>query len=161
MFCRLRSVILNYRYASPFWPWFARLLHPWWCRMVSYNLENYNDVSLPNGTKPLPEPMLTYQQWGPMEFVGSRPPWSPWASYQIGKIAGWLCAENPGKLFHCHRLQRKPLVSDPGMHHSTCVTHVPWCMWGSLTRGGGENVPGIPGACATRNFVYLVRGPWL
>ena len=23
----------------------------------------------------------------------------------------------------------------------------------------GENVPGIPGACATRNFTYLVRGP--
>ena len=25
--------------------------------------------------------------------------------------------------------------------------------------GGGENVPGIPGVCATRNFTYLVRGP--
>ena len=24
-----------------------------------------------------------------------------------------------------------------------------------------KNVPGIPGACATRNFTYLVRGPWL
>ena len=24
----------------------------------------------------------------------------------------------------------------------------------------GENVPGIPGACATRNVTYLVRGPW-
>ena len=46
------------------------------------------------------------------------------------------------------RFQRKPLVSDPGMHHGTCVTHVPWCMSGSLTRGDGENVPGIPGACA-------------
>ena len=34
------------------------------------------------------------------------------------------------------------------MHHGTCVTHVPWCMSGSLTCGGGENVPGIPGACA-------------
>ena len=32
-------------------------------------------------------------------------------------------------------------------------------MSGSPTRGGGENVPGIPGACATRNFTYLVRGP--
>ena len=29
------------------------------------------------------------------------------------------------------------------MHHGTCVTHVPWCMSGSLTRGNGENVPGI------------------
>ena len=53
----------------------------------------------------------------------------------------------------------KPLVSYPGMHHGTCVTHVPWCMSGSLTRGDGENVPGIPGACAIRNFAYLVRGP--
>ena len=33
-------------------------------------------------------------------------------------------------------------------------------MSGSLTHGGGENVPFIPGACATRNFAYLVRGPW-
>ena len=62
--------------------------------------------------------------------------------------------------FPHHQLQRKPLVSDPGMHHGTCVTHVPWCMSGSLNRGGGENVPGIPGACATRNFTYLARGPW-
>ena len=38
--------------------------------------------------------------------------------------------------FPRHRLKRKPLVSDPGMHHGTCVTHVPWCMSGSLTRGG-------------------------
>ena len=61
--------------------------------------------------------------------------------------------------FPRHRLQRKPLVSDPGMQHSTCVTHVPCCMPGSLTRGGGENVPGIPGAYATRNFTYLARDP--
>ena len=59
-----------------------------------------------------------------------------------------------------HRLQRKPLVSEPGMHHGTSVTHVPWCMSGSLTRGSGENVPGIPSASATLKFVHLVRGPW-
>ena len=61
--------------------------------------------------------------------------------------------------FPCHRLQRKPLVSDPGMHHGMCVTHVLWCMSGSLNRGGGENVPDIPGASATHNFTYLARGP--
>ena len=60
-----------------------------------------------------------------------------------------------------YRLQRRPLVSNPGMHHGTCVTHVTWCMPGTLTHDGGGNVPGIPGACATRNFAYLVRGPWL
>ena len=41
-------------------------------------------------------------------------------------------------------LQSKPLVSDPGMHHGTCVTHVPWCMSGSLTRGGGKTFPAFP-----------------
>ena len=71
-----------------------------------------------------------------------------WASYQIRKIAGCACAGNTGNVFPRRRFQRKPIVSDPGMHHGTCVTHVPWCMSGSLTCGNGENVPGIPGACA-------------
>ena len=61
--------------------------------------------------------------------------------------------------FPRHRLQRKPLVSDPGVRHCMCVTHVPWCMSGSLARGGGENIPGIPGACVTRNLTYLGWGP--
>ena len=69
----------------------------------------------------------------------------PWASYQIRKIESYACA---GNVSPRGWLQRKPLVSDPGMHHDTCVTHVPWCMSGSLTRGGGEYVPGIPSACA-------------
>ena len=43
----------------------------------------------------------------------------------------WECRER----FPRHRLQRKKLVSDPGMHHGTCVMHEPWCMSGSLTRG--------------------------
>ena len=86
--------------------------------------------------------------------------WPVWASCQIRKIAGCACAVNAGNVSPRRGLQRKPLVGDPGKHHSTCVTHVPWCMSGSLTRGGGENVPGIPGACATRNFAYLARGPW-
>ena len=63
-------------------------------------------------------------------------------------VAGCACAGNAGNVFPRHRFQRKPLVSDPGMHHGTCVTHVPWCMSGSLTCGDGKNVPGIPGACA-------------
>ena len=90
-------------------------------------------------------------------------PWSPTPSMGLlpdtqnrGLRMHWECRER----FPCHRFQRKMLVSDPGMDHGTCVTHVPWCMSGSLTCGGGENVPGIPGACATRNFTYLARDPW-
>ena len=59
-----------------------------------------------------------------------------------------------------HRFQSKPLISETSMHHGTCVKHMSWCMSRSLTKGGGENVHGIPGACAARNFAYLVRGPW-
>ena len=83
----------------------------------------------------------------------------PWASYQIRKIAGCACARNAGNVFpHC-RFQRKPLVSDPAMHHGTFVTHMPWCMAGSLTCGDVENVPGSR-LMRTRNFAYLARSPW-
>ena len=37
--------------------------------------------------------------------------------------------------FPCHRLQRKPLVSDADMRHGTCVAHVPGSMSGTPTRG--------------------------
>ena len=88
-------------------------------------------------------------QWGEASLCNASSHWpSPWASYQIRKIAGCACARNAGKVFPRRRFQRKPLVSDPGMHHGTCVTHVPWCMSRSLTCVDGENVPGIPRACA-------------
>ena len=86
--------------------------------------------------------------------------YAPWASYQIRKIAGCACAGNAGKVFPRRRIQRKLLVSDPGMHHGTCVTHVPWCMSGSLTRSGGENVPGIPGACAPAILLVWQEAHW-
>ena len=74
-------------------------------------------------------------------------------TYNCGLRMRWECRE----YFPRHRRQRKPVVSDPGMHYGTCVTHVPLCMSGSLAHSDGENVPG---AWATRNFTYLARGPW-
>ena len=75
-------------------------------------------------------------------------------TYNCGLCMRRGCRER----FPCHRPQRNPSLAIP-----TCimarVTHVPWCTLGSPTRGGGKNVPGTPGACATRNFTYLVRGP--
>ena len=65
-----------------------------------------------------------------------------------GCITGkWTCM--PERFPH-HRLQRKPPVSDPDM---------PWCMSGSQTRDGWENIPSFPGACTTHNFTFLARGP--
>ena len=52
-----------------------------------------------------------------------------WASCQIRKIAGAHAPGMPGTF------SPSPQVSDPDMHHGTCVTHVPWCMPGSLTSG--------------------------
>ena len=83
-----------------------------------------------------------------------------WASCQIRKIAGCACAGNAGNVFPRQRLQWKTLVSDSGMHHCTCVTHVPWCISGSLVPGGGENVPGILRRKRIRNFPHLSRGPF-
>ena len=102
-------------------------------------------------------------------------PWRiPLSTFQINTSIGFciLIIRSPIQIsqtwpaalsqrFPRHRLLRKSLVSDPSMHHGPCVKHVPWCMSRSLTRDGGENVPDISGACATRNFTYLVRGPLL
>ena len=46
--------------------------------------------------------------------------------------------------FPRNQIQSKLLVSDPDMHHGTCVTQVPWCMSGSLTRGGGKTFQAFP-----------------
>ena len=65
----------------------------------------------------------------------------PWANEAMGLLPDtWNCGlrmrRECRERFPRHQLQRKPLVSNPGMHHGTCVTHVPWCMSGSLTCGG-------------------------
>ena len=68
----------------------------------------------------------------------------PWASWQIRKFAGAHAPGMPGTF------SPSPQVSDPDMHHGTCVTHVPWCMPGSLTSGflwnrrRGKTFPAFP-----------------
>ena len=58
---------------------------------------------------------------------------------------------------------RPPQVSDPDMHHGTCVTHVPWCMTELLTSGFLWNWwrgkrSRHSRRIRTRNSTYLVRG---
>ena len=55
-----------------------------------------------------------------------------------------------------------PRISDPDMHDGMCVTHVPWCMTGSLTSGFLWSRWRCTVAVheQTRNFTYLARGPW-
>ena len=95
----------------------------------------------------------TQRHSGKLQRSQFQLPWkftNHWCSSELKYIYG---------LHTRHRLQRKPLVSDPSLHCGMCVTHVPWWMSGSLIRGGGENVPDFPGACANSNFTYLTRGP--
>ena len=51
----------------------------------------------------------------------------PLATYVKLRVAH--APEMPGTVYP------PPRVSDPDMHHGTCVTHVPWCMPGSLNSG--------------------------
>ena len=56
-------------------------------------------------------------------------------------------------------------VSNPNMHHGTCVMHVPCCMLGSLTSGFlWSQWQGKRSRHSRRmrnhNFTYLVRGPY-
>ena len=56
-----------------------------------------------------------------------------------------------------------PRVSDPDKHQGTCVCRdacLDRSLMASFKVGSGKNIPGIPGVCATRNFTYLVRGPF-
>ena len=62
----------------------------------------------------------------PGAIIGTQCLYS-WASCQIRNIAGCACAGNAGNVFPA------TAVTDPDMHHGTCVTHVPWCMPRSLT----------------------------
>ena len=86
---------------------------------------HYNDA---------PKMVLHYFHWAS----------SQWASCQIRKIAGAHAPGMPGTF------SPSPQVSDPDMHHGTCVTHVPWCMPGSLTssflwnRRRGKTFPAFP-----------------
>ena len=83
-----------------------------------------------------------------------------WASYLICNIVGCACAGNAGNVFPRHRLQGKPLVSDPGMHHlrdASAVMHVgiACILWrGKRSRHSRR--------MRIRNFPYLASGPlWM
>ena len=85
----------------------------------------------------------------------------PWASYQIRKLVGCACAGNAWNIF----------PATAGLAIPTCITAraCRTChdacrnrlLTVSFEVGGREIVPGIPGACATRNFTQMVRGPSL
>ena len=87
-----------------------------------------------------------------VEKVG---PWASYASYQIRKIAGCSCAENAQNAFPANAGWRS-------RHASRHVRDARTVMHAGIANlrihfevGGGEKVPGIPGACAKHNFTYM------
>ena len=74
---------------------------------------------VPSGYKPLPNPMLTRTY---VAILGHGP---------LTKHVKLRVAHAPGMP---GTFSLPPRVSDPDMHHDTCVTHVSWCMPGSLAR---------------------------
>ena len=87
---------------------------------------------------------LKWGQYSVSWWDATCPSLIPWVSCQIRKIAGAHAPEMPGTF------SPPPRVSDPDMHHGTCVTHVPWCMPGSLasgflwSRSRGKSFPAFP-----------------
>ena len=73
---------------------------------------------------------------------------------------GCACAGNAGNVFPVTAGKRSRHASRH-VRHARAVMHVEIVNKRFLLKSAaGENVPGIPGACATCNFTYLVRGPY-
>ena len=74
---------------------------------------------------------------------------------------GCACAGNAGNVFPVTAGKRSRHASRH-VRHARAVMHAGIAnLLYPLKSAAGENVPGIPGACATCNFTYLVRGPCL
>ena len=112
------------------------------CRRVLYFALNHTN-KLCNSWNAVWNPwvqslFLHSQQWPPCSPC-MHGPLTRYVKFRVAHAPGM-----PGTFSPPSRFQGKPLLSDPGMHHGKCVTHVPWCMSGSLSRGDRENVPDIP-----------------
>ena len=71
--------------------WHALLVNlAWWCHIATWNLFNIGSGNslLPDGTNPLPEPMLTYHQQGFVAFTWGQSHWKctrysyPWYEFE-------------------------------------------------------------------------------
>ena len=121
------------------------------------NVQNIVSVLSAIGISNYPGNISLTNSWINLEHPDDYSSWSHWPLTRYVKLRVAHALGMPGPF------SPPPRVSDRDMHHGTCVTHLSWCMPGSLSsailwyRCGG-NVPGIPSACAIRNFTYLVRG---
>ena len=96
----------------------------------------------------------------PTDVSGAEDTLKSWASYQIRKIAGGACAGNARNDFPATDFKGNRYLAIPACITARASRTCRDACRDRLTRGVGGKVPGIPGACATGNFTYLVRGPF-
>ena len=131
----------------------------WWVQTVIYALSH----ALPrdSGRRYKGVPLCFFQHVFERKFLDiprkQRSAHGPFTRYVKLRVAH--APEMSGMFFPATAFKGNRGLAIPACITARAWPHVPWCMPGSLTCGGGKNVPGIPGACATRNFTYLVRGP--
>ena len=87
------------------------------CKLYGFNLQNIDSLSLFLDFIDR-DIVVSYNA----ENVLLHGPLTRYVKLQVAHAPGM-----PGTFSH------PPQVRDPDMHHGTCVTHVPWCMPGSLT----------------------------
>ena len=79
------------------------------------------------------------------------------AAMAVADMTGMICHGPLARYVQLHvapgmpgMFSLPPWDVDPDMHHGTCVTHVPWCMPGSLINGvllksvAGNTLPAFP-----------------
>ena len=147
-----KHVNANERCINPFWSMGTKLneLYIWRIMALKQLLYFWDTVLIPNakpwaskGIRNVIPTIFTVTYTYRICHCKSQTP-HVWASCQIRKIAGAHALGMPGTS------SPSPQVSDPDMHHGTCVTHVPWCMPGSLTssflwnRRRGKTFPAFP-----------------
>ena len=131
-----------------------------WCNNHCSIEDQCDAVTWLDADQYCPDPVITSvssETWPHLPIKYLRAPHEPQTRYvklRVTHAPGMPRTFSPPPIS-----EETAIVSDPGMHCGTYVTHVPWRMSVSLTCGGGENIPGIPGACATHNFTNLIRGP--
>ena len=129
-------------------------IHIYWCAFIlsiylysifaSFGKRNPNTFSMEDLTHPLSTKTYCYILWALLNNIT----WSiKHLQQMIYSKKVCFCVVCNGSLPRYAKLRvvhasgmpetfSPPLrVSDPDMHHGTCVTHVPWCMPGSLASG--------------------------
>ena len=76
-----------------------------------------------------------------------------WASYQIRTIVGCARAGNAGNVFPATDFRGNRQLAIPACITARASRTCRDACWDRSPAGGGENVPGILGACTTRCFV--------